>query len=49
VPGHRGMSLEEATAHALVDEHAKGLPSERALTALRALGHAHGWHPAPAA
>jgi uncharacterized protein YbjT (DUF2867 family) len=49
VPGHRGMSLEEATAHALVDEHAKVLPSPRSLTALRALGHAHGWHPAPAA
>lgn len=49
VPRHRGMSLEEATVNALMDERAKAVPSRRALAAMQALGRAHGRHPMPAA
>jgi uncharacterized protein YbjT (DUF2867 family) len=48
VPGHRRMSLEEATAHALTDERSKAIPSPRALDAMIALGRAYGPQPAPA-
>ncbi|MFW6049699.1 MAG: NAD(P)H-binding protein [Myxococcota bacterium] len=42
VPGHRRMPLEEASAHALVDERDSQVPSARARLAMEAIGLHHG-------
>lgn len=47
LPGHRRMSLEEASAHALLDERDKRVPSARAREVMEQLGRSFGGEHAP--
>ncbi|MFW5924734.1 MAG: NAD(P)H-binding protein [Myxococcota bacterium] len=42
IPGHRRMSLEEASTHALLDERDKRVPSARARAVVEELGRSFG-------